>query len=378
MKRVLLALGLAFFAFSAPRPAAADEATPEAQALAYVRGVREQKGTPAVTVAVWWNGRVRVSEGFGFADLENRVPATGESVFNVGSVSKIQTAIAVMQLVESGKVSLDDPIQEYVPSFPEKPEGRITVRHLMTHTSGIRHYLPTDFPDSEDNESTRPLSWEAGLEVFRRDPLLFPPGQLYFYSSYAVNLLQGVVERASGMAFEAYMKLRVWDPAGMPSAAFDVPERIVPHRARSYRMLDGKPANYYYNDLRYKFASGGMLSSAVDLVRFGGALNAGRLLRPETTALLYAAQPGTALRFERDGKPSTQGFVQGLLWRVFKDSKGRTFVNHCGTVKGFNACLVDYPGEDLVVAVMGNADAVSPARNETVAVAQFFLDGHGR
>ena len=212
---------------------------PEAQVMAYVNGLWRDKGTPGIAVAVSSKGRLAVSAGVGFADLANLVPANGSTVFNIGSISKVHTAVALMQLVEQGKVSLDDPIQKYVPGFPEKPEGAITIRHLLTHTSGVRHYGSNDFPDSEDNESTRPLSWEAGLAIFKDDALLFRPGQYYSYSSYAVNLLQGVVEKASGLPFEDYMIQKVWGPAGMLSTSFDRPARIVPHRAQSYRMATG-------------------------------------------------------------------------------------------------------------------------------------------
>lgn len=352
---------------------AAPSADPSAVA-AYVEQLRRSTGTPAISVAVSLNGQIVYSAGFGPADLENLVPANGATVYNIGSVSKVITAVAVMQLVEQGRVSLDDPIQKYVPEFPEKSQTPITIRHLMTHTSGIRHYRRTDFPNSEDNENTRPyVSWKEGLDLFKNDPLLFAPGQFYFYSSYGVNLLQGVVEKASGLPFEEYLRRNVWTPAGMASTAFDIPSRIVAHRARSYRLAGGRPVNYFYNDLTYKFASGGMLSTVEDLVRFGAALNRGGLLKRETVAEMYRSQLGKIKRFDEKGLPNDLEFEQGLMWRSFKDPAGRTFLNHCGSVKGFNACLVNYPDADLVVALAGNADDVTPGRTPTVNIAQFFL-----
>jgi serine beta-lactamase-like protein LACTB len=341
--------------------------------MSYVSGLWHQTGTPGISVAVSLKGKIVLSAGVGFADLDNLIPATGFTVFNIGSVSKVNTAVAVMQLVEQGKVSLDDPIQKYVPTFPKKPEGEISIKHVLTHTSGIRHYRPADFPDSQDNESIRSLTWEGGLTLFKDDALLFRPGQYYFYSSYAVNLLQGVVEKASGISFEDFMTRNVWRPAGMLSTSFDVPDRIVPHRAKSYRVVDGRPANYFYNDLSYKFASGGMISTAEDLVRFGSALNHGQLLKAGTVALMYGPQLEPVMRFEEKQPPRKMDYAQGLIWRVFKDAAGRRFVNHCGTVKGFNACIVNYPDEDVVVALLGNADELSPARREAQTVAQFFL-----
>ncbi|HKV08793.1 MAG TPA: serine hydrolase domain-containing protein [Thermoanaerobaculia bacterium] len=344
---------------------------PEAQAMAYLQEVWRSIGTPGISVAVLQRGRLVFSEGVGFADLDNMVPANGSTVYNVGSVSKAITAVAIMQLVEQGKVGLDEPIQKYVPTFPEKGSP-ITIRHIMTHTSGIRHYRSTDFPDSKDNENWKPYSsLEEAIKIFKDDPLLFKPGEYYFYSSYAANLLQGVVEKARGLAFEDYLRRYVWTPAGMLNTAFDIPERIVPHRAKGYYVVDGKMLNYPYGDLTYKFAGGGMISTAEDLVRLGAALNRGALLKPETVTLMYAPI-APVLQYREKEPPQATEFSQALIWRILKDQAGRTFVNHCGTVKGFNACLVNYPDQDLVVAILGNGYP-TPARREAVAIAQFFL-----
>src|SRR5690349_13633010 len=118
---------------------------PEAQAMAYLQEVWRSIGTPGISVAVLHQGKLVFSEGVGFADLDNMIPANGSTVYNVGSVSKAITAVALLQLVEQGKAGLDDPIQKYVPAFPEKGSP-ITIRHIMTHTSGLRHYGATGFP----------------------------------------------------------------------------------------------------------------------------------------------------------------------------------------------------------------------------------------
>lgn len=361
---------LTIFLLLAPLAASAASPSPEAQAMAYLQEVWRSTGAPGISVAVVQKGRLVFSQGVGFADLDNMVPANGSTVYNIGSISKALAAVAVLQLVEQGKVGLDDPIQKYVPTFPDKG-STITVRHVMTHTSGIRHYLGTDF--GGDDENMRPVaSLEEGIKVFKDDPLLFKPGEYYFYSSYAVNLLQGVIETASGLGFEDYMTRSVWSPAGMFSTAFDVPERIVPHRARGYQNGGGKILNYAYGDLTYKFAGGGMISTVEDLVRLGAALNRGGLLKPETLALMYKpAAP--VLQFRDKEPPQKLEFSQALMWRIFRDEAGRTFVNHCGTVKGFNGCLVNYPDHDLVVAILANALPSTPARREALAFAQFFL-----
>ena len=354
---ITLGAGVLLFMVAArpgrPRDAAAPR--PAAGAQAFLDQLRTATGTPAESGAVALGGKVVFSGGAGMIDLENHVAATGGSVYNIGSFSKAVTAIAVMQLVEQRRIALDDDIRSYVPEFPDKGVT-ITIRNLLTHTSGIRHYHPADFPGTPDNENIQPIaSWKDGLRFFAADPLLFPPGKFFFYSSYAVNLLQGVVEKAAGETFEAYLGEHVWKPAGMASASFDIPERIVPRRARSYRIDHGTVHNYYYNDLRYKFASGGMIASVEDLAKLGAALNHGLLLRPETRATLLSPQIAGLLQFREGAAPAPVGFEQAMLWRLRRDGEGRRVAYECGSVKGFNACLVDFLDEDLVAAIATNS-----------------------
>lgn len=348
-----LSLRIAAVLLAAAAPLLATD-EPAARARALLRQL--QRTTPAVSGAVMAGGTLVFSGGAGKIDLENDVPAGGNSVYNIGSVSKVITAIAIMQLLEQKKIALDDDVRAYVPELPDKG-AKITIRNVLTHTSGIRHYRRTDFPGTPDNENIAPVSgWRDGLRFFAADPLLFPPGKYFSYSSYAVNLLQGVVEKASGETFEAYLSAHIWTPSGAAGGSVDVPERIVAHRARSYRTANGAWLNYYYNDLRYKFASGGMIGSAEDLVNVAAALNHNRLLRRETRALMLAPQIDGLLRFREGAAPEAVEFRQAMLWRVQKDAEGRTFVYHCGSVKGFNACLIDYVDDDLVAALMTNSD----------------------
>lgn len=334
----------------------AGKAKPSAgeQAARFLDEVRASTGTPAVSGAVAAGGKLVYSGGAGMMDVEDHVAATGTTVYNIGSLSKAVTAIAVLQLYERKLIGLDDDIRKYVPSFPDKG-ATITIRHLLTHTSGIRHYHDTDFPGTPDNENIQPLTWEQGLDLFSRDPLLFPPGKYFFYTSYGVNLLQGVVEKASGKSFEQYLSENVFHPAGMTTAGFDIPGHEVPDRAHSYRMVNGKPVAYYYNDLRYKEASGGMIASVEDLVKLGGALNHGLLLGAEARQLMLSSQVKGRLEFREGSSPGRMNWMEGMLWRLRHDPKGRLVAYECGSVKGSNACLVDFLDEDLVAAIATNS-----------------------
>jgi serine beta-lactamase-like protein LACTB, mitochondrial len=358
---VLLAWAIAAAGAALPRAAGAARLqdaradTPARRAAAFLQRLQAGTGTPGVSGAVALHGVVVFEFGAGLIDLEHRVPARGNSVYNIGSVSKIVTAVAVMQLVERGRVSLDDDIRKYVPEFPDKGVT-ITLRHLLTHTSGIRHYHDGDFPGTPDNENIDPqFGYGEGLRLFARDSLLFRPGTAVFYTSYGVNLLQAVVERASGESFASYLRRNIWEPAGMASAGVDDPAVVVPHRALSYRFDQGRALNYYYNDLRYKYASGGMIGSATDLVRFGASVNAGTLVSERTRDRMFTDQTAGLPAFHEGAAPTEQERGQGLLWWLRKDSAGRRVAYHCGSVKAFNACMVDFIDEDLVAAVMTNS-----------------------
>jgi len=128
-----------------------------------------------------------------------------------------------------------------------------------------------------------------------------------------------------------------------------------------------------YGDLTYKFASGGMMSTAEDLVRFGAALNAGRLLKKETLAQMWSPQIEGVLEWRRDGAPGKPEGVQGLMWRIANDSAGRRYVSHCGAVQRFHSCLVNYPDRDLVVALLENSYE-GVGIKENLAIADMFLE----
>jgi len=343
----------------------------------YLEQVRHATGAPGITAAVAIDGEVVYSGGVGYGELDNRTPADGATVLNAGSISKVMTAVATMQLVERNSVRLDQSIRQFVPSFPDK-QVNLTLQHILTHTSGIRHYREGEFGPYGLTEMRRFDSIDEAIAIFKDDPLLFPPGRFWSYSSHAFNLLQGVVERASGTGFETYMRTRIWEPAGMLSTSFDVPERIVHRRGRGYdRDEDGRLVNSRYVDVSYKYASGGMLTTVQDLVRFGMALNDGTLLEPATLARMYAVAVDPVLIFSPNGDPQPGGFRQAIGWRLDRDVQGRTYISHTGTVRGTRSVLINYPEHGLVVALQANSLPFD-SQVHGQAIAQMFLPpAHG-
>ncbi|UCE05556.1 MAG: beta-lactamase family protein [bacterium] len=344
----------------------------ENQILDYLERICHETGAPGISMAIALKGKIIFSGGAGYAELDNFSPATGRIVHNIASISKTHAAVALMQLVEQGKVNLDDPIQKYVPYFPKK-KWEITARHILTHTSGIRHYRKDDFGEQRYKEKIHYDSLKTAIEIFKDDTLLFQPGKSWFYSSYASNLMQGIVEEATGVGFEEYLRKNVWQPAGMLSTQFDVPERIVHNRGKGYvRNKKGLLVNIPYADVSYKYAGGGIISCAEDLVRFGMALNHGKLLKAETLAKMYEVQVDPVMKFNPKGEPEKQKHKQALSWYIRTDAQGRDFPSHTGTVKGCRSYLLNYPQYDLVVALIANIVPFdSPKYGNSIA--QMFL-----
>lgn len=321
----------------APRTAAHTQAVDQARER--VRALVAEFNLPGVSVAVGMDGEPVWAEGFGWADLEQRVPVTPLTRFRVGSVSKPLTAAAVGLLYERGRLDLDASVQEYVPSFPEK-RWPISTRQLMGHVAGVRHYRG----EEEAFSSKHYENVLDGLEIFAADPLLFRPGTERSYSSYGWNLVSAVVHGAAGEPFLDFMRREVFAPVGMRQTVPDDVFRIVPHRASFYdRDPDGRLRNANYVDQSNKWAGGGFLSTPSDLVRFGFAMLDGELLASETVELLW-----TPLRLE-----SGESTGYGLGWGI-REIDGRPTIGHMGSSVGGRASLMVFPEQRMVVSVMSN------------------------
>ena len=313
---------------------------------------------PGAQIAVSRGGRIVWSQSFGCADVELDAPVRTDTRFRIGSVSKPLTAAALGWLVQDGRLDLDAPVQKYVPDFPKKA-WPITTRQLAGHLAGIRHYEGDEFAIRDPYPTVR-----AGLAIFENDALLFEPGTKFQYSSYGWNLISAVLEGASGETFLDLMQRTVLDPAGMTHTAADRPAPIIPGRARFYTRSEktGRVENAPYVDNSYKWAGGGFLSTAEDLVTFANALLDGRLLRPETVQLLWTSMKTT------DGKDTDYG----IGWTVDRDAKGRRRVRHSGGAMGGTANLVIYPDLRLAVALLVNSDESFTGR--APAIAEVFAD----
>lgn len=351
----------------------AAQAFPREQLLDYMQQIRNENDLPGLSVAVAIDGEIVFSEGVGYAELDNRTPSTGRTVHNVGSVSKVLAVVGLMQLVEQGQVDLDATIQTYLPYYPER-EHPITVRQILTHTSGIRHYNGVEFGPYGLLALRHYDDFEEATRLWRDDPLVYEPGTAWMYSSHAQNLQQGIVEAASGVDFEAYLKRHVWEPAGMLATQFDVPSRVIQNRGHGYvRDAQGRLGHAPPEDPSYKYAGGGIISNVEDLARFAMAVNDGRLLRPETVAEMYRPQiDPSIMQHVPGGVPRQLGHEQALAWFIRTDQAGRRYPSHTGTVKGTRSFIGNWQDHGVIVALQVNALPFDSARYGE-AIAQMFL-----
>ena len=308
---------------------------------------RAQRDAFSGAVLIAKEGRPVVSAAYGLADRGRQVANTVNTRFRLGSMNKMFTAVAILTLVEAGKVALDDPLGKHLPDYPE-PEVRakVTVRHLLTHTGGTGDIFGPQF-----SEKRLALRTHADyLALYGTRKLLFEPGSEWRYSNYGYVLLGAIIERVSGRSYYEYVRDRVYAPAGMSSTGSEPEDTPVPDRSVGYtKRAFGQAWASNLNTLPYRgMAAGGGYSTTADLLRFATALTSNRLLKAEHTASLMAT------------KMATPGGTYGLGF-MERDFNGVRALGHGGGAPGMNGELLVFPS-GYVVVVLANMDP--PAATE--------------
>jgi CubicO group peptidase (beta-lactamase class C family) len=318
--------------------------------------------TPGCAVGVAVNGRVVVEKAYGMADLEHDVPATPDTIFEAGSVSKQFTATAVLLLARDGKLSIDDPARKYVPELPDYGQP-LTIRHLLTHTSGLRDW----------GDLVAIGGWPRGTRVYtqahvldivsRQRALNFAPGTRWSYSNTGYNLAAVIVSRVSGQAFAEFTRARIFEPLHMARTSWrDDHTRIVKGRALAYDVTaDGFRTRM---PLENVYGNSSLLTTVGDLLKWNE-----NLASPVVGDAAFVAQQQSPGRF-RDGR--THGYAFGLM---IGEYRGLREVSHGGATAGYRAHLVRYPEPRLSVAVLCNNGAAVNAEAAAHAVADVFLPG---
>jgi CubicO group peptidase (beta-lactamase class C family) len=322
---------------------------------------------PGLSVAVGAGGSIVWAEGFGWADLENQVPVAPDTRFRIGTASTALTSAAVGLLPEKGRLNLDDAIQMHVPAFPEK-QWPVTLRQLMGHLAGVRN----DGGDEGPLLSARCERPVEGLQHFADRSLLFEPGTQYRYSSYGWILVSAAVEAAADEPLFTFMRKQIFEPLGMDDTRADSATEPIPDRATPYFprfAADPRYGLHLMREIDYSCYAGSsaLLSTPSDLVRFGMAINGGKLLQPATVQLLQTPQRLVS------GQETGYGLGWDLETVTLAGQQTRA-VGHDGeSLGGMVASLMTFPERGIVVSVTSNisyADTFGVALNIARAFAE--------
>ena len=316
--------------------------------------------SPGLQVAVIKNGEPVLVKGFGYADLENRVRVSNDSVFRVGSVTKQFTAVSLLLLSEEGKLSLQDKLSKYYPAFPRAND--ITLEQMLHHTSGIYSYTsdPGFLKEGMVHRSTDEMVDYIAKLPKTQD---FEPGTDWSYSNSAYFILGGVIEKVSGEPLAKFFKNRLFAPAGMTHSALDDESEIAPGRARGYAAAaPGKFTNAPFISMSIPGAAGSIRSTASDLAKWNAALYGGKILKPASLASMLA--PGKLNNGEPSGAAMTKAMkaagapdaVRGEYgFGLFVSSvEGHRKIDHGGGIHGFNSSLSWFPDDHTTVVVLAN------------------------
>jgi len=311
-----------------------------------VRLSERGEGIAGVSVAVMSHGQPVLVRAYGLADVLEQEPMQAEHVFRIGSITKTFTAAAILRLEAQGQLALEDPITQYVPELTGAND--VTLRHLVTHTSGVPNYTDLPWYERHQTEKTPPASV---LEQLASLPLAFPPGSRHAYSNSGFYLLGLVIEKVSGQSYAAYLESEIFAPAGLGSTRYCPDEQSYPRAARGYAREDGLLSAPQPVSMTLPFAAGALCSTALDLVRWFEGLSHGKVIGVEAFARMRS--PVTLA----DGTSSAYG-----LGLQLGELEGHSRVGHGGGIWGFRAHADYYPADDLYVVVLVNTQGDAPRR----------------
>jgi CubicO group peptidase (beta-lactamase class C family) len=315
--------------------------------LEFDRLLNEQykAGEPGVAALVAKNGQVIYRKAFGMANLELDVPMTPDMVFRIGSITKQFTAVAILQLLEQGKLSLDDEITRFIPDYPTQGH-KITIHHLLNHTSGIKSYTSMSEFSMVLRKDHAPSQI---IDIFKDEPMDFAPGERYLYNNSGYILLGYIIEKISGQAYEEYVDEHLFKPAGMINSIYGNDKMVLKNRAYGYQPSGSGYANADYLSMTLPYAAGSLMSPVDDLLKWNIALHSAKLLKKETLQLAF--NPGKL----NDGTQMTYGYG----WEM-GNLQGSPSISHGGGIHGFISFALWLPEENVVVVLLQNVTGQAP------------------
>jgi len=299
---------------------------------------------PGLALGVYLDGKIIKAAGYGFANLELKVPVTPESVFHTESVAKIFTAISVMMLVEEGKVSLDDSITKYFPEAPQtwKP---VKIRHLLTHTSGSPDYMEEEVDKfSAFINPRKDYTEDELLRALYAQPLQFAPGDQRRYNNAGFVILGALIRRVTGQSWIDFQQKRIFQPLGMTATRIISEADIIPNRVSGYSLVEGEWKNPEWSAPSLSAVADGCLySNVLDMAKWDAALYGEKLLKRSTLEQMLA--PVTL----NSGKTYPNGFA----W-LTEDVNGHRLVYHDGEFNAFTTDLSRYLDDHLTIMIFTN------------------------
>ena len=333
MRHLLETFVSIFLLFVAPCAAQPDTSTKIDQ---YIKAEMQRQQIPGLSLAVVRNGKIALVKRYGFSNVEHQVPVKPETVFQSGSIAKQFTATAVMLLVEEGKLSLDDKINKYFADAPETWKN-ITVRHLLTHTSGMGDYPP-------DMDLRRDLTEDEYLALIKSVPLAYQPGTKWDYSNLDYVTLGILIRKVTGNFYGDFLAERVFKPLGMTTARVISEADIVPNRAAGYRLVKGELKNQeWVSPSTNTTADGSLYFTVSDLAKWDAALYTDKPLKQSSLAQMW-----TPVKLD-DGRRKAYGFG----WHT-DEIHHRRIVYHGGAWQGFKSFIVRFPDDQLTIIFFAN------------------------
>lgn len=326
-RRIAIALVLATVCLAQDKPQSEMVARMEQIVQSYVP--KQFMGS----VLVSQNGKVLLDKSYGFANLEWEVPNTPTTKFRLGSVTKQFTAASILLLEERGKLKVEDPVKKYMPDAPAAWD-KVTIFHLLTHTSGIPSF--TSFPEYRSKEAET-MTPQQLVDWFKDKPLEFEPGTKWNYSNSGYVLLGYLIEKISGQSYADFVQQNIFTPLGMKNSGYDSNSALIAHRASGYSRGKNGPENAGFVNMSIPLSAGALYSTTEDLLRWEEGLFGGKVLKPESLAKMTT--------------PFKEEYAFGLGVSM---KNGHTEISHNGGIEGFNTALAYYPDDKLVVAVLAN------------------------
>lgn len=308
-----------------------------------VRSEMAKQHIAGLSLAVIRNGKIEKAQGYGLANVELNVKANRDTVYEIGSMTKQFTALGMLLLAEEGKLSLDDPVSKYLDGAPPA-WGKITIRHCLTHTAGLKDYL--GLPDFG---LTKDVKKDEFVGKTGKYPLDFQPGEGWMYSNTGYYLAGLIIERVANKSWEEFIKERIFKPLGMNRTYTHNVFDVIPNRASGYSWAQKQFRNAPPMGANGAFAAGAILSSVTDLAKWDAALVGGKLVRKQAMESLWSRA-----RFN-----SGRTYPYGMGW-FLPVMNGHKIVAHGGNTIAYSSDIFRYPDGRLTIIILTNRSVISP------------------